>query len=44
MSATNEGLTHQQVSDFTLHFAGSEALARGVVSRYVAAQRKVRVP
>jgi len=35
VSATNEGLTHQQVSDFTLHFAGSEALARGVVSRYV---------
>ena len=35
VSATNDGLTHQQVSDFTLHFAGSEALARGVVSRYV---------
>jgi fimbrial chaperone protein len=35
VSATNEGLTHQQVSDFTLHFAGSESPARGVVSRYV---------
>ncbi len=35
LSATNEGTTHQQVSDFTLHFAGAEALARGVVSRYV---------
>lgn len=35
VSATNEGLTHQQVSDFTLHFSGSDALARGVVSRYV---------
>ncbi|HVN99115.1 MAG TPA: molecular chaperone [Steroidobacteraceae bacterium] len=35
VSASNEGLTHQQVSDFTLHFAGSEAVARGVVSRYV---------
>ncbi len=35
LSATNDGSTHQQVSDFTLHFAGSEALARGVVSRYV---------
>ena len=35
VSATNTGLTHQQVSDFTLHFAGSGAAARGVVSRYV---------
>ena len=35
VSATNDGLTHQQVSDFTLHFAGSEREARGVVSRYV---------
>ena len=35
VSATNEGLTHQQVSDFTLRFAGTEAVARGVVSRYV---------
>lgn len=35
LSATNEGMSHQQISDFTLHFAGTEALARGVVSRYV---------
>ena len=35
VSATNTGLTHQQVSDFTLHFAGSDGTARGVVSRYV---------
>jgi fimbrial chaperone protein len=35
LSATNDGSTHQQVSDFTLHFAGTPALARGVVSRYV---------
>jgi fimbrial chaperone protein len=35
VSARNNGQTHQQVSDFTLHFAGSEASARGVVSRYV---------
>lgn len=35
VSATNGGLTHQQVSDFTLHFAGSAAMARGVVTRYV---------
>jgi fimbrial chaperone protein len=35
VSARNNGQTHQQVSDFTLRFAGSEASARGVVSRYV---------
>ncbi len=35
VSASNTGQTHQQVSDFTLHFAGSEGSARGVVSRYV---------
>ena len=35
VSASNTGQTHQQVSDFTLHFAGSEGTARGVVSRYV---------
>jgi P pilus assembly chaperone PapD len=35
VSASNTGQTHQQVSDFTLRFAGSEATARGVVSRYV---------
>ena len=35
VSASNAGQTHQQVSDFTLHFAGSDGTARGVVSRYV---------
>jgi len=35
VSASNAGQKHQQVSDFTLHFAGSEGIARGVVSRYV---------
>jgi fimbrial chaperone protein len=35
VSASNTGQTHQQVSDFTLHFASADAAARGVVSRYV---------
>jgi fimbrial chaperone protein len=35
VSASNSGQTHQQVSDFTLHFAGADGTARGVVSRYV---------
>jgi fimbrial chaperone protein len=35
VSASNAGQTHQQVSDFTLHFTGSDSTARGVVSRYV---------
>jgi fimbrial chaperone protein len=35
VSASNAGQAHVQVSDFTLRFAGSEATARGVVSRYV---------
>jgi fimbrial chaperone protein len=35
VSASNAGQAHVQVSDFTLRVAGSEATARGVVSRYV---------
>ena len=35
VSASNDGQSHLQVSDFTLHFAGVEQTARGSVSRYV---------
>lgn len=35
VSAYNSSQSHLQVSDFTLHFAGTEQTARGSVSRYV---------
>ncbi len=35
VSASNGGQAHLQVSDFTLHIAGTEQSVRGAVSRYV---------
>ena len=35
VSASNSGQSHLQVSDFTLHFSGTEQTTRGSVSRYV---------
>ena len=44
VSASNTGQTHQQVSDFTLHFAGSDGTARGVVSTHGRAAQQAHEP